>query len=251
MPDAPQTLTHANPRHVAIIMDGNGRWASSRGLPRTEGHRRGADAVRRVIEAAPDLGIEYLTLFAFSSENWKRPAAEVGVLMELMRFYLKKEISEMHARGARLRVIGDRARLPADLLGMIENAEDLTRDNTKLTVVIALSYGGRQDIVEAARKLAADAAAGRIAPNAIDEASFGAALDTAGIPDPDLMIRTSGESRVSNFLLWQLAYSELYFTDVYWPDFTARHLQDAVEAFKGRERRFGQITPNDDAIAQA
>lgn len=241
---APTPLNRV-PRHIAIIMDGNGRWATSRGLSRTEGHRRGADAVQQTVRAAADMGVSYLTLFAFSSENWNRPAAEVTTLMELMRYYLKKETSELHKSGARLRVIGERHKLPRDILGLIENAEHVTRDNDKITVVIALSYGGRQDIAQAARTLAQQAAAGEIAPDDIDEKLFSTTLQTADMPDPDLLIRTSGENRVSNFLLWQMAYSELYFTDVYWPDFTAQHLAAAIEAYAGRARRFGSVVSAD------
>ncbi len=229
------------PRHIAIIMDGNGRWATARGLGRIEGHRRGAEATQKVIEAARDLGVECVTLFAFSSENWKRPETEVGALMDLLRYYLKKETSEMHKSGFRLRVIGDRVRLPEDIRALVEQAESVTRDNTHMTVVIALSYGGRQDIVDAARRLAADVVAGVRTLDSLDEDSFASVLSTHGIPDPDLMIRTSGETRISNFLLWQLAYSELYFTDVHWPDFTAQHLRDAVEDYASRQRRFGGV----------
>lgn len=234
------------PRHIAIIMDGNGRWATARGLTRVEGHRRGAEATQKVIEAARDMGIEYVTLFAFSSENWKRPALEVSALMDLLRYYLKKETSEMHKAGVRLRVIGDRARLSDDICALIDQAEEITRDNTKITVVIALSYGGRQDIVNAARKLAEDVAAGRCTAESITEASFASCLSTAGIPDPDLMIRSSGENRVSNFLLWQLAYSELYFTDAHWPDFNAEHLRAAIDDYASRQRRFGGVSETND-----
>ena len=234
------------PRHIAIIMDGNGRWATARGLNRIEGHRRGAEATQKVIEAARDMGVEYVTLFAFSSENWKRPVTEVGALMDLLRYYLKKETSEMHKSGVRLRVIGDRTRLPADIVTLIDQAEDVTRDNTKITAVIALSYGGRQDIIDAARAMAAEVASGARSVDSITEDSFGNALSTAGIPDPDLMIRTSGENRISNFLLWQMAYSELYFTDAHWPDFSADHLRAAIEDYASRQRRFGGLTDNDD-----
>ena len=192
------------PRHIAIIMDGNGRWASARGLGRTEGHRKGAEAALRAVEAARDAGVEYVTLFSFSSENWNRPQNEISDLMNLLRLYLKKETAELHKSGARLRVIGDRARLPDDIVKLIEHAEDITKDNRKITVIIALSYGGQQDIVFAARELARRAAAGEIAPDAIDEKMLAGCLMTRDIPAPDLMIRTSGEYRLSNFLMWQL-----------------------------------------------
>jgi undecaprenyl diphosphate synthase len=229
----------APPAHVAIIMDGNGRWAKARGLPRVAGHRRGAESVRRTITAAAELGISYLTLFGFSSENWKRPTDEINDLMGLLRHYLRGEIAELHREGVRLVVIGDRARLAPDIVTLIDNAEQLTRDNARLTLIVALSYGGRDDIVRAARKLAADVAAGRIAAQDIDETRLSASLFTAGIPDPDLLIRTSGEQRMSNFLLWQLAYTELVFIDTLWPDFGRADLEKAISDFHGRERRYG------------
>lgn len=242
MPD-PHSPTRAPdlPRHIAIIMDGNGRWATARGLPRVEGHRRGAEATQKIIETARDMGIAYVTLFAFSSENWNRPAGEVNALMELLRYYLKKETSEMHKSGVRLRVIGEREKLPADITTLIEQAEDITKDNAAITVVIALSYGGRQDITTAAKNLARRVLTGEITVEQIDEAALNNTLSTHGIPDPDLMIRTSGENRISNFLLWQLAYAELYFCDVHWPDFTADHLRTAIEDYTGRQRRFGGV----------
>ncbi|MEX0923794.1 MAG: isoprenyl transferase [Rhodovibrionaceae bacterium] len=227
------------PRHVAIIMDGNGRWASARGLPRTQGHRRGAEAVRRAVEAAVELGIEYLTLFGFSSENWKRPAEEVSDLMGLLRRYLQSEIAELHKEGVRLRVIGDRQRLAGDIVRLIEDAERRTAGNTRINVTVALSYGGRQEIVHAARRLAEDAAAGRLYPEAIDETVFAAQLFTFDIPDPDLLIRTSGEQRISNFMLWQCAYAELVFTETLWPDFGKDDLLAALRDFQNRERRYG------------
>lgn len=227
------------PQHVAIIMDGNGRWAKTRGLPRTAGHRKGVEAVRKTVEAAGDLGIRYLTLFSFSSENWRRPADEVGDLMQLLRFYLRGEIATLHKNGVRIKVIGDRARLAPDIASLIENAETLTAENGAMTLVIALSYGSRQEIVEAARHLAEAAAQGRIDPSEIDERMLSGSLSTAGIPDPDLVIRTSGEKRISNFLLWQIAYAEFVFVDTLWPDFTKRDLEDAIQEFYRRERRFG------------
>ena len=229
----------APPVHVAIIMDGNGRWAKARGLPRVAGHRRGAEAVRRTIVAAAEFGISYLTLFGFSSENWKRPSTEVDDLMGLLRVYLRGEIAELHQKGVRLRIIGDRTRLAPDIVTLIANAEALTRDNKGLNLVVALSYGGRDDIVQAARRIAAEAAAGRLKPEEIDATRFDDYLFTAGIPDPDLLIRTSGEKRISNFLLWQSAYTELVFVDTLWPDFGAGDLEKALQEFHGRERRFG------------
>jgi len=227
------------PRHIAIIMDGNGRWAQARGLPRIAGHRRGAEAVRRTVVAATELGISYLTLFGFSSENWKRPADEIHDLMGLLRHYLRGEIAELHEQGVRLRVIGDRSRLPADIVTLIVNSEALTRDNGGLHLSVALSYGGRAEIAIAARRIAEEAAAGRLDPAAVDETLFGRFLFTEGMPDPDLLIRTSGEQRISNFLLWQSAYSELVFTETLWPDFDKADLEKAVRDYHGRERRYG------------
>jgi undecaprenyl diphosphate synthase len=227
------------PRHIAIIMDGNGRWAQARGLPRIAGHRRGAEAVRRTLVAAGELGVPFLTLFGFSSENWKRPLAEVDDLMGLLRHYLRGEIAELHKNGVRLRVIGDKARLSADIVALIHNAEALTRDNLGVNLTVALSYGGRAEIVAAARAVAAKAVAGHLAPQAIDEELIAAHLFTADLPDPDLLIRTSGEQRISNFLLWQCAYAELVFTKTLWPDFGRDDLEQAIEEFGGRERRYG------------
>jgi len=229
------------PVHVAIIMDGNGRWAKSRGLPRTAGHKRGAESVRAAVNAAGELGISYLTLFGFSSENWKRPLGEVRDLMGLLRLYLRSEVKDLHKNGVRLRVVGDRARLDPDIVKLIEDSEAKTAGNTKLTLVLALSYGGRQEIVEAARRLAEDAVAGRVNPADIDEAAFSRRLFTADIPDPDLLIRTSGEKRISNFLLWQCAYAELVFVDTLWPDFGKEHLEQAVAEYRRRERRYGGV----------
>ena len=227
------------PRHVAIIMDGNGRWAKARGLPRSAGHKRGAETVRRTIEAARELGIAYLTLYAFSSENWKRPPAEITDLMGLLRLYLRNEIAHLNKNGVRLRVIGDRSRLSRDILSLIDHAETVTAGNSVLTLNLALSYGGRHEIVEAARLLAQEVAAGRLDPAAIDGDALAARLYTAAIPDPDLVIRTSGEKRISNFLLWQSAYAELVFLDVLWPEFGREHLEAAVQDFHRRERRYG------------
>jgi undecaprenyl diphosphate synthase len=227
------------PVHVAIIMDGNGRWAKARGLPRIAGHRRGAEAVRRTIIAATELGIRYLTLYGFSSENWKRPAEEVDDLMGLLRHYLRGEIAELHRNGVRLRVIGDRARLAPDIVAMIENAEAMTRSNTGLNLVIALSYGSRAEIATAMQAVARRVAAGTLAPEAIDETTVSQALWTAEIPDPDLVVRSSGEKRLSNFLLWQSAYAELVFVDTLWPDFGKDDLLLAIGEFHRRERRYG------------
>jgi undecaprenyl diphosphate synthase len=220
-------------------MDGNGRWAKARGLPRIAGHRRGAESVRRALTASAELGISYLTLFGFSSENWKRPTDEVNDLMGLLRHYLRGEIAELHQQGVRMLVIGDRARLAPDIVTLIDNAEKLTQGNKRLTLIVALSYGGRDDIVQASRKLAEDVAAGRIQSKDIDEARLSSSLFTADIPDPDLLIRTSGEQRISNFLLWQLAYTELVFTDTLWPDFGRADLEKAISDYHGRERRYG------------
>ena len=229
------------PVHVAIIMDGNGRWAKARGLPRIAGHKRGAEAVREAVRAAGELGVSYLTLFGFSSENWKRPLAEVQDLMGLLRVYLRSEVAELHSNGVRFRVVGDRARFSPDTIALIEEAEKLTGANRGLCLTLALSFGGRQVIVVAAKRLARQTATGALDPAAIDESMFSRHLFTADIPDPDLLIRTSGEMRISNFLLWQCAYAELAFLDVLWPDFTKRHFEQALDDFQGRERRWGGI----------
>jgi undecaprenyl diphosphate synthase len=227
------------PAHVAIIMDGNGRWAKARGLPRVAGHRRGGEAVRRAVIAAAELGISYLTLFGFSSENWKRPAHEVDDLMTLLRHYLRGEVAELHRNNVRVRVIGDRERLAPDIVTLIDNTEALTAGNTGLRLSVALSYGGRAEIAGAARRIAEAAIAGRLRPDQIDETVFARYLLTADMPDPDLVIRTSGEQRLSNFLLWQTAYSEFVFIDTLWPDFTKTDLERALSEFHGRERRYG------------
>ncbi len=227
------------PAHVAIIMDGNGRWANARGLPRTAGHRQGAEAVRRTVTGAIEFGLSYLTLYGFSSENWKRPISEIEDLMGLLRRYLQAEIAELHQKGIRLRVIGDRDRLPGDIVQLIADAEGHTRTMDRLNLTIALSYGGRQDILAAARQMAEEVVTGRLKPEAIDEARFAEALSTDGIPDPDLVVRTGGEQRISNFLLWQSAYSELVFVDKLWPDFGKDDLSDAIREFQRRDRRYG------------
>jgi len=229
------------PRHIAIIMDGNGRWAQARGLPRTEGHRRGIDAVKRTVEAAGELGIEYLTLFGFSSENWKRPTVEVDDLMWLLRRFLQSETARLHENNVRIRVIGDRSTFSPDIVRLIEHSEQMTSGNDGLHLTAALSYGGRQEIVAAARALAEDVASGRVSPGDIDDDRFAGYLATADIPDPDLLVRTSGEQRISNFLLWQIAYTELVFSDVLWPDFDREHLESAIQEFNGRERRYGAV----------
>ncbi len=227
------------PQHIAIIMDGNGRWAKARGLPRIAGHRRGAEAVRRTLTAAGELGVPYLTLFGFSSENWKRPHDEVDDLMGLLRHYLRGEIAELHRNGVRLRVIGELGRLPAEIVTLIDNAQALTRDNRAINLTIALSYGGRAEIVAVARGVAAKVARGEIAVEQIDENMIARHLFTADLPDPDLLIRTSGEQRISNFLLWQCAYAELVFTKTLWPDFGRDELEQAIADYCGRERRYG------------
>ena len=229
------------PNHVAIIMDGNGRWAKARGLPRVAGHRRGADAVRRVVRGAGELGIPVLTLFAFSTENWTRPADEVADLMGLLRHYLRSELDELLKNGAKLRVIGDRAGLPDDIVRDISDAETMTRANNRIDVNICINYGARAEILQATRSLARQVAAGELSPDRIDEDRFERELLTAGVPDPDLLIRTSGEQRISNFLLWQCAYAELVFVDTLWPDFSKEHLEQAIAEFRRRERRYGGV----------
>jgi len=227
------------PVHVAIIMDGNGRWAKARGLPRVAGHKRGAEAVRRTVTGAAELGVQYLTLYGFSSENWKRPAAEIDDLMGLLRLYLVNEIEELHQKGVRLRVIGQRSRLQADIVRLIEHAEQHTAANRRLNLTVALSYGGRAEIAEAARRVAEEVRAGRLEPAQVDERRFERFLYTSDMPDPDLLIRTSGEKRISNFLLWQCAYAELVFLDRLWPDFTRDDLEKAITEYHGRDRRYG------------
>ncbi len=236
---SPVAATPQSPVHVAIIMDGNRRWARARGRPPVFGHQRGADAVRRAVEACGNLGVRYLTLFAFSSENWQRPEVEVNELMGLLRFYLRKEIESLHKNEIKLRVIGDRSRLDRDILQLIDNAERLTSVHRNLELIIALNYGARDEIVRATRRIAEAVLAGEMSLDAIDHGRFAAALDTTGVPDPDLLIRTSGEQRVSNFLLWQLAYTEFVFLDIHWPDFSEEHLRQAVDEYGRRERRYG------------
>lgn len=228
------------PRHVAIIMDGNHRWAKRRHLPGAAGHRAGARNVRPVAEACADAGVEILTLFAFSTENWQRPSREVNLLMDLMRNMLDNDVDEFNERGVRLHIIGDRSRFAPDLQMRMNRAEALTRDNHRMTLNIAANFGGRWDIVRAARQLAQDVAAGRVAPDEVDEAMFGRYLSLRDLPPPDLCIRTGGETRISNFLLWDFAYTELYFTESYWPAFTEKDLSAAMAWFRERQRRFGR-----------
>ena len=229
------------PRHVAIIMDGNGRWAAARHLPRALGHRMGVEAVRRTIKAAMELGLDYLTLYSFSSENWSRPTGEVDDLMRLMKRFMQRDCAELHQSGVRMKVIGDRSNIEPDMLRMIEDTEKLTATNTRFNLLIAFNYGARQEIVAAARALAQEAKRGDLDPDAITPESFGAALTTADVPEPELLIRTSGEQRLSNFLLWQLAYAEFVFLDVNWPDFSKEHLADAIAQYHMRDRRFGGL----------
>src|SRR5213594_2615880 len=231
----------AVPRHVAIIMDGNGRWAAARGLPRGEGHRRGVEALRRTVRAAGDLGIDILTIFSFSSENWSRPAAEIRDLMGLLRRFIRNDLVELHRNGVHVRVIGERDDLDPEIRRLLEEAEDLTRDNDKLMLVVAFNYGARQEIARAAQRVAVEIAAGRQQASALTAEAIAAHLDTADLPDPDLIIRTSGEQRLSNFLLWQAAYSELVFVPTYWPDFDRASLEGAIAEYCRRERRFGGL----------
>lgn len=236
MPDYPEI-----PRHIAIIMDGNGRWAKDRGLPRLEGHRAGAESVREVMEACIELGVEFLTLYAFSSENWNRPETEVSALMSLLNRFLEEKAKDLDRQNVRLLAIGQLDRLPVKTRELIEKIKARTAGHTTMTLVLALSYGGREEIVSAARSLAADAVAGKITPSDIDAGLFSSRLQTAGIPDPDLLVRTSGEMRVSNFLLWQISYSEIVIVKKFWPDFRQGDLFETVNEYKRRHRRFGAL----------
>lgn len=227
------------PRHVAIIMDGNRRWATARMLPSAEGHRRGVEAARRVVRASSELGIGYLTLYTFSSENWSRPVDEVAGLMMLLRHFIRSDLAELHRQNVRIRIIGRRDRLEADIRALLDEAEARTMANTGLVLIVAFNYGARQEIVDAVRAAMREALAGRLDPDRLDIEQFGRFLATEGIPDPDLIIRTSGEQRLSNFLLWQAAYAEFVFTPVLWPDFDGEALAAAVAEFNARERRFG------------
>ncbi|MFN3936885.1 MAG: polyprenyl diphosphate synthase [Gemmobacter sp.] len=229
------------PEHVAIIMDGNGRWATNRGLPRLVGHRRGAERVRQIVRAAPDLGLRWLTIYAFSTENWKRSTEEVLGLMALFSRYIEREADRLSAEGVRMRFIGDRTRLDPKLQRLMAGIEERTRGNARLNLTVAINYGGRNELARAARRIARQVAAGTLDPEAVDEAVLGDALDTADLPDPDLVIRTSGETRVSNFLLWQAAYAEYEFTATLWPDFTPAELEAILLRYGGRERRFGGV----------
>jgi undecaprenyl diphosphate synthase len=239
--NSPASDSDAAPHHVAIIMDGNGRWAANRGLPRSEGHRLGVEALRRTVRAAGDLGIRVVTIYSFSLENWSRPMQEVRDLMGLLRRFIRHDLAELHGSNVRVRIIGARTGLENEILRLLEEAEELTKNNTGLTLVVAFNYGSRQEIAGAARHIAEEVAAGRLTPGEINADMIGARLDTAGIPDPDLIIRTSGEQRLSNFLLWQGAYSELVFVPVYWPDFDRASLEEAIAEFRRRERRFGGL----------
>jgi undecaprenyl diphosphate synthase len=230
------------PVHVAIIMDGNGRWAAQRGLPRFEGHRRGVEAIRRAVRAAGELGIGYLTVYSFSAENWRRPAQEVSDLMGLLKRFVRHDLAELHANNIRVRIIGEREGLASDIHLLLDEAEQLTRSNTGLTLVIAFNYGGRQEIAGAMRVLAQKVKDGTLDPASIDMDTIGAALDTHGIPDPDLVIRTSGEQRVSNFLTWQTAYSEFVFLPCFWPDFDEATFKTAIDEYCRRDRRFGGLS---------
>jgi undecaprenyl diphosphate synthase len=229
------------PLHVAIIMDGNGRWAAARGLPRAEGHRRGVEALRHVVRAAGELGILYLTIFSFSSENWSRPATEIGDLFGLLRRFIRNDLATLHRDGVRVRVIGERDGLEPDICALLKEAEDLTRDNKRLNLVVAFNYGSRQEIANAAQRLAREVAEGKRDPASIDADALGRCLDAPDIPDPDLIIRTSGEQRLSNFLMWQAAYSELVFVPIHWPDFDKAALEGAIAEYARRERRFGGL----------
>ncbi len=230
------------PRHIAVIMDGNGRWAKEHGMPRVFGHRNGVKAVRETTEACTELGVKYLTLYAFSTENWNRPEAEVSALMTLLVETIKKEIKKLNENGVRLQAIGDMSRLPEKSHKTLLKAIDDTKQNARMTLVLALNYSAKWEIVEAARKLAIAAKSGELNPEEIGEQEFANALSTKGMPDPELLIRTSGENRISNFLLWQIAYAELYFTPTLWPDFRREHLYQAIVDFQNRERRFGKTS---------
>ena len=246
MPTAPQTGDGGPnasdiPDHVAIIMDGNGRWAKARGMPRAVGHERGVEALRRTVEGAQDIGLKNLTVYSFSTENWRRPVAEVNALFGLLKAYVKRDLNRLASEGVRVRILGTRKGLPEDVLELVERAEERTAQNTAFNLCIAFNYGGREEIVRAALALGKAAMSGDADLNEIDESGFEAFLDTKDIPDPDIMIRTSGEYRLSNFLIWQAAYAELVFMDVLWPDFGKAQLLEAIEIYKTRERRFGGL----------
>jgi undecaprenyl diphosphate synthase len=234
-------LQSSNPRHVAIIMDGNGRWASARGLPRPAGHKVGVDAVRRAVRAASDMNIEYLTIYSFSTENWTRPKTEVMFLLELLRRFISQDVAELHSSGVKIQIIGDRSSLDAKLVRMIEDAERLTAGNEKLKLIVAFNYGSRQELAQAAKKIALQVQSGVLDPALITVDTVAQQLETVGIPDPDLLIRTGGEERISNFLLWQCAYAEFVFVPEFWPEFNAEIFQRAVAEYNARERRFGGL----------
>jgi undecaprenyl diphosphate synthase len=242
LPAQPLAGLGTAPAHVAIIMDGNGRWAARRGLPRVEGHRRGVEAVRRAVRSAIDLGVRYLTIYSFSSENWRRPAAEVADLMGLLKLFVRRDLADLHGNNVRVRIIGEREGLSADIAGLLDEAEERTRGNTGLTLVVAFNYGGRQEILRAVRRLAEAVADGRLASDAIDVEAMAGALDTTGIPDPDLVIRTSGEQRLSNFLTWQTAYAEYVIVPEFWPDFDDAAFRAALDEYHRRDRRFGGLS---------
>lgn len=238
----PAAPAHAEvPRHIAIIMDGNGRWAAERGLPRALGHRSGVEAVRRTVKAATELKIPYLTLYSFSSENWSRPKEEIDDLMGLMKRFIRRDLADLHQNNVRVKVIGERESVEPEMRALIEETCELTGENTGLTLIIAFNYGSRGEITRAAKRLAEDVAAGRLSPADITPELLSGALDTGGVPDPDVLIRTSGECRISNFLLWQCAYTEFVFLDAYWPDFGHEMLVEAISQYKARERRFGGL----------
>ncbi len=229
------------PDHIAIIMDGNGRWANGRGLPRAVGHERGVEALRRTVEAAQDIGLKNLTVYSFSTENWRRPVSEVNALFGLLKAYVKRDLNRLAQEGVKIRILGTREGLPEDVLELVKRAEERTAENQKFNLCIAFNYGGREEVLRAAKAMARAAENGDISSSAVDEAAFEQFLDTRGIPDPDILIRTSGEYRLSNFLIWQAAYAELVFMDVLWPDFGKHHLLEAIEIYRKRERRFGGL----------
>lgn len=250
-PAVPSAETPASgaPLHVALVMDGNGRWAQKRGLPRTLGHRAGVEALRRTVKSAPELGIRWLTVYGFSTENWSRPAAEVAELMALPKRYFNSDLKRLEREGVRIRALGRRAGLAPDLVSLLEEAERRTAGNDRFFLQIAFNYGGQADIADAARRLAEAVAAGRLDPATIDETTFARSLSTADLPPPDLIVRPSGEQRLSNFLLWEAAYAELVFQDVLWPDYDGARLAEAVAAFRMRERRFGGAVSDDVLVA--
>jgi undecaprenyl diphosphate synthase len=240
---APSSTPAPAPRHIAIIMDGNGRWAKQRSRPRTYGHSEGVEALRRTVEAAGELGVAHLTVFGFSTENWRRPIEEVNALFDLLRLYVARDLDRLVKEGVRVRVIGERSGLQKDIAQIIENAESKTAHNDKLNLTIAFNYGGQDEIARAARRIAEDVAAGKLKSDDVTPERFETYLDTAGLPPPDLLIRTSGETRLSNFMLWQAAYAELIFLDVLWPDFDRATLTEAIDIYRRRERRFGGADP--------